>query len=79
MRGVRWRFEGFAADVAEGELDGAGGEWDGGDAGEFADGLGFGAEHGAGRRAGAPVRWKPVKVRWTLPRERMRSTISWPR
>jgi hypothetical protein len=22
---------------------------------------------------------KPVKVRWTLPREWMRSTISWPR
>ena len=25
------------------------------------------------------VRRKPVKVRWTAPRERMRSTISWPR
>jgi len=27
----------------------------------------------------APVRMKPVKVRWTPPREWMRSTISWPR
>jgi hypothetical protein len=38
--------ERFAADVAEGELDGRGrfGERDGGDAGELADGLGFGCE-----------------------------------
>ena len=36
--GLRER-EGFAADVAEGELDGAGVEVDGGDAGELADGF----------------------------------------
>ena len=40
--------ERFAADVAEGELDGAGCERDGGDAGEFADGLAFGGEGSAG-------------------------------
>lgn len=47
-------FECFAADVAEGKLDGsAAGQRDGGDAGELADGFFFCGEDGAGFGAGA--------------------------
>ena len=55
------------------------GKRDGGDAGEFADVLCRRLRGGDPAAGSAPSRRKAAKVRWTLPRERMRSTISWPR